>query len=279
MSVNTLSRPRSADRCLESSSGRDEISLFDLWRVLLSRRWWLLGVWLATISAAVIYLVLAPPVFESRAVVRLGRVDGTLITPQASLVLALKERYQVGELGRKRPYLASVRSEGEDALVLVAEARSASQAQHYLERVLQALFVSQQTRYEAAFEMQEAALAVIETQISDLSEQARQLQESGAGEQVDEAVQALLILQRSSLQADLSGLNQQRLRLQQDLSLLRSYPSEAVREPTLTERASEPRPTLILVLALVLGAMLGCAVAFIVSFVHEGNRRARASSG
>jgi hypothetical protein len=277
MSVNTRSKAGHASPSLASSHYRDEISLFDLWGVLLSRRWWMLSVWLVTLLAAVAYLSVAQPVFQSRAVVQVGRVGGSLITPVPALVLALHERYQVGEPDRERPLLASVKGEGEDALVLVAEADSAHEAQQFLEGILQTLFAAQQKRYATGLALQEAALAAVDAQISGLKGQIQRLGETANSNDVDEAVKALLILQRSSLQVDLSALNQQQFRLQQDLSLLKSYPSEAIRQPTLAERASKPRPMMVLVLALVLGGILGCAAAFVVSFLQEANKKAKSA--
>lgn len=256
----------------------DEISLFDLWDILVQRRWWIVGVWALTLLAAVAYLLVTKPVFESRAVVQIGQVAGDLIVPPAALVLELRERHQIGEPGRELPYLQSAKKEGDDAVVLVAEAHTASAAQEFLLKAVQEIVGHQQQRYEAGERLQEAALAAAAAQIEDLNQQARRFSEMTDSVTIDEAVKALLILQRSTLQTDLTKLHQQRFELQSNLSPLKSYPSRLVREPTLAEKASAPKRGLILALALVLGGMLGGMAAFFVEFLNKAKNRPQANA-
>lgn len=255
----------------------DEISLFDLWDILVRHRWLILSVWALIVLAAVGYLLIAQPVFESRAVLRMGRAGGEFVTSPPALVLELKERFRVGEEGRKRPYLKSVKQEGDDAVVLVAEAYSAAEAKNFLQQNLQELLSQQERRYSAVRDLQEAALATVNAQIAALHEQVQKLSETAAEAGLDEAVRALVVLQRSTIQADLPALQEQRLRLQQNLSQLRSYPNQMVREPTLAERASSPRKALTLALALVLGGMLGVMAAFFAEFLQQAKYRRLAS--
>lgn len=251
----------------------DEISLFDLWDILVRYRWRLLAIWALIILAAAAYLAIVQPVYESRAVLRMGQVGGDFITPPAALVLELKERYQVGESGRERPYLKSVKQEGDGALVLEAEAYSPIEAQGFLQQSINELLEQQQQRYIAARNLQESALVAVEEQIAALEDQIQGLAEAADSASVEEAVKALVVLQRSSLQADLPTLQEQRLRLQQSLSQRKSYPSELIREPILPEQASSPRRALTLALALVLGGMLGCMAAFLSEFMHQAKNR------
>lgn len=251
----------------------DEISLFDLWDILLRRRWWILGLWAFTVAAAVGYLLTAQPVYESRAVVRIGQVAGDLITPPATLALELREHFETGEPGRERPLLKSVKQEGNDVLILISEAYSAEEAQQFLQKTVRDIGAFQQRRFEDASRLQENALAAVDEQIEGLAQQARHLGEVASSASIDEAVKALLILQRSSLQTDLPALHAQRLRLQRDLSVLRTYPTQMIREATLAEKPSAPRRALILALALVLGGMLGSMAAFVIEFLHNARNR------
>lgn len=269
----------------------DEISLFDLWDILVRRRWWVLGVWALTLLVAASYLVVTQPVFESRTVIRIGRVADGLVTPEPMqqsdggrrvarggalpLTLELKERYQVGEPGRELPYLKSVKQEGDDVLVLVAEAHTAAEAQQFLQSSIQELLAEQQDRYESGRELQETSLAGIEAQIQTVEQQIARLDEMVNSANVDNAVKAFAILQRGSLQTELPALHEQRLRLQYDLSELKTYPTRVVREPTLATTASAPRKGLILALALALGGMLGCMAAFFSEFVKQARNRGR----
>lgn len=255
----------------------DEIGLFDLWDILVGRRWLVVGVWALVVLAAVAYLLIAQPVFESRAVLRVGRVGGEFVTPPAALVLELRERFEVGETGRERPFLQSVKQEGDDAVEMVAEAHSAEEAQRFLLQNLQELLDQLEQRYNAVRKLQEAALATVDAQIAALEEQIQKLGETATELDVDDAVRALIVLQRSTIQADLPTLQEQRLRLQQSLTSLRTYPAQLVREPTLPEQASSPRKALTLALALVLGAMLGVMAAFLAEFLEQARKRRAAS--
>src|SRR5690625_271118 len=199
MPANTNTKASSSGQQPVAPTYSDEISLFDLWDILAQRRHWVLGVWLLVVLAALAYLFVAQPIFESRAVVQIGKVGGTPITSAAALALELKEHYRVGEPGRERPYLKSVKREGDDALVLEAEAKSGSEAQQFLEQALRALLAAQEQRYQEGRALHEATLSDIEAQLASLNEQIRHLGEVENG-RIDDAVKALIVLQRSSLQ-------------------------------------------------------------------------------
>lgn len=254
---------------------QDEISLFDLWEILVQRRWWVFGTWALTVLIAVAYLLLVSPVFESRAVIRIGRVADELIFPAPALVLQLRERFEVDEPGRKRPYMKSVRQEGDDALVLVAEAYSAGEAQAFLQRSVQDVLDEQRQRYETGRQLQESALQAVTRQIQSLNQQIGQLGASAESAGIDEAVRALLILQRSSLQNDLPKLHEQQLQLQRNMSALKSFPTHSIRVPTLVEKKSKPKTAVTLALSLVLGAVLGTMTAFVVEFIGKAKGRER----
>lgn len=263
---------------LQHQTYADEISLFDLWDILVRYRWRLLAVWALVVLAAAAYLAVAQPVFESRSVVRVGRVEGEFIVRPAILALELKERYDVGEKGRERPFMKSVKVEDTDAIVLQAEAHSAEEAQSFLLEAVSEVLEQQLLQYNDARSLRERALADLEAEIELLNGQAQQLAEVAENANVDEAVRALIVLQRSTLQADLPALHEKKLELQRALSRIQTYPTQVIREPTLPEHASSPRKALTLGLALVLGGMLGCLAAFLSEFLHQAKNRHRQSA-
>lgn len=268
---------------LQHQTYADEISLFDLWDILVRYRWRLLAVWALVVLAAAAYLAVAQPVFESRSVVRVGRVEGEFIVRPAILALELKERYEVGEKGRERPFMKSVKVEDTevedtDAIVLQAEAHSAEEAQSFLLEAVSEVLEQQLLQYNDARSLRERALADLEAEIELLNGQAQQLAEVAENANVDEAVRALIVLQRSTLQADLRALHEKKLELQRALSRIQTYPTQVIREPTLPEHASSPRKALTLGLALVLGGMLGCLAAFLSEFLHQAKNRHRQSA-
>src|SRR5690625_572473 len=254
-----------------SPAPQDEINLFDLWDILVRFRWRLLTVWGLTIAAALSYLALATPVYESRAVVQIGQIGGKPLHSPTALALELRERYELDEKDRSRPLLRRVNTE-ESALILEAEAESAEQAQAFLLQIVEELLPLQQQNYAQARSLKQNALESLELQIQRLEEQIQQLTTNTQSE-VDEAVKALALLQGSTLQADLPVLYKQRLQLQQELAEPNSQPSRVVREPTLPRQASSPRTALTLALAVMLGGMLGSMAAFLSEFARQARQR------
>lgn len=63
----------------------DEISLFDLWAVLVRRRYWLFGVAVLAIALGVVYVLTRTPVYSFTTVIEVGsRVNGGEVTPVES---------------------------------------------------------------------------------------------------------------------------------------------------------------------------------------------------
>jgi uncharacterized protein involved in exopolysaccharide biosynthesis len=272
MPTTTSSDPDSVDGTRQRPY-RDEVSLFDLWDVLVKRRWWIIGALLVATVAAPAYLLLTRPTFESHAVVRIGRFAGDPVTAVDVLALELEGKYGAGQAGRQRPYLAAVRPQNGDGLVLRASADSPADAQRYLEGVVSKLVAAQRRPYDSARQSLERTLAAVEAQIAALNTQIAGLGELAERSDIDGAVRALVVLQRSSLQSTLPALHGQWLKIQQDLSSLRTYPIEVVRAPVAPEAPSEPKPLRVIAGALLLGIFLGAAGAAVAEFLHQAKRR------
>jgi uncharacterized protein involved in exopolysaccharide biosynthesis len=259
----------------QSAPDDDEISLWDLWDVLVRRRWWLINTWALTVLLAATFLLVAQPIFESRAVVRVGRLAGEHVTPPASLILNLREKFAVGEEGRLLPFLSTVDKQGEDALVLETQAGSAIEARDFLLQIVREIEAEQRQRYEVARQAQEAALVAVDAQVSAVNEQIARLAEMVNTDRADEAVRALVVLQRGNLQTVLPALHKQRLAIQRDLSSLNSYDTQLVKAPTLSKVAASPKPAIVLALGVVIGGMLGFIVALFVEFFQQARARSR----
>ena len=76
----------------------DEISLIDLWNVLVRRRWLIAGVTLLCLLVAGLYTTLVTPVYESRSVLLVGKVAsiGPVEDPN-EMTLRLREAYRVDD--------------------------------------------------------------------------------------------------------------------------------------------------------------------------------------
>lgn len=256
-------------------SAQDEISIFDLWDILVRRRWWVLGALPLAVLLATAYLMLIQPVFESQSVLRLGRLAAEPITATDVLVVELRAKYDVDQSGRPYPYLSGVGKQGDDVLVLLAKGATPEEARQFLEQVVGELLRTQQQTYDQARGLREATLADVDRQLTQLNEEVDRLVSAAANDRLDPAVKALILLQSSSLKTVLPGLYDLHAEYQADLSPLKTYPPEIVRPPTLPgDQASRGLvPTLIL--ALVAGLAFGIVMAFAVEFLHLASRRQR----
>lgn len=248
---------------------RDEISLFDLWAVLIRWRLLLVSIWVLMIFVAGIYLGLADRRFESSSVVQIGRIAGQSIIPADDLVLELKEHYRLGDAGRQLPYLASIGVEGDDAVVLRVQAHSGLEARSYLNQVVEKLITEQSQRYELARDERESELRALDSQILALNREIAKLTTAAKSVATNHLVESLLIVQRSTLQMGLPALQRQRAQLQQELSILDTYPTRVLRDATLPDHPSQPQFSLIVGLAFLFGGMLGVMGALFAEFVHQ----------
>ncbi|KAB7628230.1 Wzz/FepE/Etk N-terminal domain-containing protein [Alkalilimnicola sp. S0819] len=261
----------------------NEISLFDLWEVLVCRRWWIIGALVVVLLAAGAYLFLVPPVYESRSVVQLSKVAGVPVVTLEVTAMGLREGYKVGDPDRPRPYLESVSKDesGGDALVITALGQSPDEAQAYLAMVARKLLEAQEQQFGSVLQIQRAAFNRVESQLSMLKQLLAAHQVAVVADGADEALRALLVLQSAGLQASLQSLEERRAELALSLSRQSTYSASIIREPTLPVRPVRPQPVLVLLIALGLGGALGVSIALFVEFLQKARLRsaARAAEG
>lgn len=261
------------------SSSTDEISLLELWDALVRQWKWVLGIWLLVLALAGMWLALAEPVYESRAVLRIGQVAGKPLQPLNVLVLALREQYQLEDRDRPRPRLLQVKEEGSEALVLTGEAHSAKQARALLTEVLEQVMARQQQRYQQQTNQKQQVLAVLQQDIEQRMEQGQRLTQAATSADLEESIKALLVLQASAQQADVATLHERLAQLEDELSPRNTYPAEILREPTLAERPSSPKTALVLALATMLGGMAGVMTGLMVEFVRGARQAGQRQQG
>ena len=261
-----------------SSIFEHDLRLLDLVRILIRRRKLIAGVWLLTVALTAVFLWFTPTIYESRSVIRIGRVEGVLTSQAVALVRDLQEEFEVDDLDRDWPLLSWVTAEGDDVLFLTAEAESAAEAQSYLAQIVGSILERQAQPYEAGRRMLEGALVVLEGQIDKLNEQLDGLSGLISAVHNDEAAKSLLILHSTSLQASLPSLHAQRVALQQQLLSTRTYPTRVIRNATLPKKAKAPQKPLIAAFALVFGLLVGAVVALALEFLQRARLQLRADN-
>lgn len=250
----------------------NEVNLIDIWTMLARQKRWAIAALVVTLLAAITYVVGTPAIYESRSVVRIGRSAGELVVSAKALVLTLNEDYRVDELDRTYPRLVSVKDEGEDAIVLRAEAKSAAEAKQFLAQIVQKILDGQSTHYQHVRNTREADLKALDDRIEAMDKHIARLS-TATNMRVDEAVKALLVLQSGSLLTASLSLLEQRMKVQQQLFTFNTYPAQLLRDPSLSIKPIRPRPVLTISAAVLLGTVFAIIAAFLADFTDKLRRR------
>lgn len=267
----------------------DEISLIDLWRVVVRRKKLIFTSLLVTLSLVGAWIFIAEPVYESRAVLGVGQVGqagqvGQVEAPQL-LVQRLKEEYRVkddSEGVQKFPMLKEVKTMEKllpNGVEIIAQAHDAHEAQKFLTDVTVKVVKHHQKLFDIGRNEQQRQLESLQ-QEHDRIEQALTLVEHRISLLVgsEASLAGLLTLQKDLLVQRLPQIAQQQTALRLAMSELQSRPTVLLRKPTLPVDPVKPKPALYLTLAAVVGLMLGIFGAFFAEFVGKTRGKMRAAS-
>ncbi len=262
----------------------DEISLIDLWRVVIKRKKMIIGSLLLTLLLVGAWLAITKPVYESRAVLGIGQVVqmGQVVQVEASqlLVQRLKEEYRVkdeSEGEQKFPMIKEVKTMEKslpNGVEIIAQAYEPQVAQKFLTDVVTKVIKKHRTLFDIGRTEQQRQLDSLQNE-HDRIEQALSLIEHRVSSLVgsEASLAGFLTLQKDLLLQRLPQIEQQQIVVRLAMSELQSRPTTLLRQPTLPINPVKPKPVLYLALATVLGLMLGIFGAFFAEFV--GKTRAR----
>ncbi len=271
-------------REMQEALQEDEISLIDLWRVIIKRKKMIIGSLLLTLLLVGVWLAITKPVYESRVVLGIGQVVqmGQVVQVEASqlLVQRLKEEYRVkdeSEGEQKFPTIKEVKTMEKslpNGVEIIAQAYEAQEAQKFLVDVAAKVIKKHQTLFDIGRTEQQRQLESLQNE-HDRIEQALSLIEHRVSSLVgsEASLAGLLTLQKDLLLQRMPQIEQQQIAVRLAMSELQSRPTTLLRQPTLPARSVKPKPALYLALAAVLGLMLGVFGAFFAEFV--GKARAR----
>ena len=258
---------------LEEKMPRDEFGLRDVWEIILGRKWLVIGTAAICVGLAFAYVALVTTVYESRAMVQIGKVAGQPLDNAPQLASRLMNHYTLvnTELAKKQlPKLYAVTPGKEDdgvILTLEARARSPQEAQQFLQGIIQRLLTSQQRRYDQLLKTRQAQLRQLQTQYEDLRPA---LDTAGRiGKTPVDSASALLLLEQSRRTDTLSTMLVAIANMENELAPVNTTPTVETLSPRYDPSPVAPKRLLILMLALVGGLMLGIFLAL----VQNGSRR------
>jgi capsular polysaccharide biosynthesis protein len=274
----------------------DDISLRELWRVLLSQKKWLIGVPIICVFLAVIGIFLTKPKWEATAVIQIGQVGQSgvgqgsqLIEPPVRAIERMKMKsFEDDVLTRLKisPYegnpmaalfrgTLALKALGTTDLIQVKiRAHSRELAQSWANAVVERLKdvherLAQPTidrlRKQQA-ELKKQMLIIEEERSSLLRIVSKSSETSG-----DSRFSANLLLSNLLLQknAELRDFEMRRLAADEQLTSVRTYPTSLIDRIYVPENPASPKKLLVVMLSAVLGLILGVVVALLLNYWYS----------
>jgi LPS O-antigen subunit length determinant protein (WzzB/FepE family) len=247
---------------IAAPQSEDEISLRELWERLWQGKWTILLVTILFLALAGAYLGLSTTVYESKAMVQIGRVAGQPIENGPQLAIRLKNAYtplNTEVAARQLPKLYAVTPDKDDPtiLTLIGRAKSPAQAQAYLQGILNKLVASERANYDQAVQTRKTHLAQLESQYNLIikKELPDNLMKGG-----DATSHVLALLAQANTMGLITGLQDQIATNEKDLSPINTRPTEITLQPTYDPKAVQPKKLVTLILALFGGLIIGIFV-------------------
>ncbi|MEW6353883.1 MAG: Wzz/FepE/Etk N-terminal domain-containing protein [Pseudomonadota bacterium] len=271
----------------------DEISLIDIWNVLVKRKIMVLAVLLLSLLGAGIAVIVMTPVYESRAVLQIGQVGqvgqtGQPVTQIEAPAVVVKRLIEQDK-GTGNEFLdkktsssiktASVEKDG-NLITVVAQASTPAAAQGYLTQVVNKLLREHQRLLDYAQNEKRQYLNLLQLRSYDFTQAIQTLDKNlRALAAKDIALEIILAQEKAKLFEQRGQLEQKQLELRMAMSELQSKPTALIKAPTLPVDPVKPRPAFYLALAAMLGVMLGVFGAFFMEFLGRARATPPSSGG
>ena len=273
----------------ERYAGDDEISLYDLWDVLVRRLPVLIGVGALVTLAGLVYALTQPVEYQYRSGLDLPRVydpeDGLEVVVSRQSVIATLEDVVIPEQRQRLfgdeergPRVEVLERGGEHSLVL--QSGSAPERAERMARLHEAVIEAVSERVEGAHERRLTATvrpyenrrAMLDEQIDVLTSELASLNNRLDGA---DGVSSLVVAQQlGDIRRELAELRSRRVDADSAIESIRatSHGTEQTFLASESENPTGPGRSLIMALTVVLGGMLGLFSAFFWEFVSNARR-------
>lgn len=262
----TIARPNQTPDVLYPVP-EDEISLRELWGIIAKRKWLVFLSTLICLAAAIVYLWLTPAVYESNAMIQVGKVAGQPVDNSAQLASRLMNQYTPVNTVlavKQLPKLHAVTQDKTDGATLTLEAygKSPQEAQQYLKKIIQKLLITDQQRYQLLVDMRQTQLKRLQAQYNVMR---KSLDHTigNIGKEPTHVNQALLFLAQSQNNAALTRLDEAIAKEKNALAVNNTSPTIQTLSPRYDPIPVAPKKGVILVLAVLGGLILGVLLALL----------------
>ncbi len=247
---------------------QEEISLRDLWLILVRRKRTILLSTGLCMLLAVIYLALSVTTYQSTAMLRIGQVAGTPMGNGTQVAVELKNQYTpINTLQAKtllpRLHAVTVDKKNVNVLTVIAYGRSPTETQHYLAGVTKNFLSQENHRYRQAVALLQSHITQLQSTYKRLQAPLKRNQQALAPLSAHENSFILFSLQQSQRDAVLTQLLGNIHHIQNELSPLQTYPTIETLSPRYDPTPVAPKKLLILVLSIIGGLFLGVFLALL----------------
>ena len=268
---------------------QDEISVRDLWRVLINQKKWVIGIPILGVLLAAVGVSMAKPKWEATAVIQIGQVGQSgvgqgsqLIEPplraiermkmksfEDDVLTALKIPVEsddpVAKLFRSTLSLKALGAT--DLIQVKVRAGSRDQAQTWANAVVDRLREVHERLAQPAIDRLRKQQSELKKQMQIIEEERKNLLKivsKSSETSGDSRFSANLLLSNLLLQknAELRDFEMRRLAADEQLTSVRTYPTSLIDRIYVPEKPASPKKLLIVMLSAVLGLILGIIVAF-----------------
>ena len=262
-------------------TGRDEITLLDVWQILVARKWVALSPPFIALLLGVFYLMQVTELYECSARVLVGQAGiERLVENPAVTVEKIVEKYRVEDKTVKRelPRLSSVFRDKKDTgniLQIKAVDATASGAKLYLEQVVAQVLASQHILFEQEMEKKQTRLEALSDQLERVEAFLQELEgRIGKMDRQDPAQATVLAVEKGGFLKLASELDGERYVLQKELDAVNSYPSQLIQVPSLPKKPINVKPSLVILFAGIFGLLLGGVATFFAEFILKFRQKA-----
>lgn len=230
------------------------------------KRWrWFLGGLVIGVACTLLYFLLVTPIYESRAVISIGKIhDAGPIEDAETVIAQLMDKYGLAAEDGGPPYLRRVNKGPGNGitLTLVAVGHSPREAQEFLSNVTAKLLSRHEKLYALIVDPMTQRLATIDARISVLRSQIEEMNDVVRRLKSTQASQASLAsIERALAYTERNDLERDRLLLQHQLLKTHTGPTTVVSAATLTEQSLRDGKIVTLFMALGIGAFSGLLAA------------------
>jgi uncharacterized protein involved in exopolysaccharide biosynthesis len=260
----------------ETQSNHDQdIDVIDLVGMLWHNKLLVILPIILMTAASFGYLAMATPVYESRAVLRIG-VAGERKEPVEQgrdLVARLKVEYDFGQSSLAGPIMSSVTVfETPTFVELIAEGHDPVAVADFLRRAAERVVDEHRQRVD---ELLQVRVQQIDDLAGHLESLQRQRESLPVRETRDGALAAAISIERANLDANIIALVQVLTDRKLIVNEVKGTPTVIHLQPSASENPSRPRRALILVIGVVLGLTFGVMLAWGREYIRRNAYRFR----